>query len=203
MSRTRALVWPGVIAGFVLWAGCNAILGTDGEPHLTAGAGASGGDTGAAAAGPGGTGGDSTTSASGGSGGAGGCTEDEDATWSLPLSDVKRFTGGEEIIKDNATKLSWLVMPSPAPVPFGQAADACQEGLRLPTRIELLSIVNYSIVVASTLKVYTGFKGDGELYWTGTVDLEGKPWAVNFKQGEAAPQTTSLNAFVRCVKNGP
>lgn len=84
---------------------------------------------------------------------------------------------------------------------------------RLPTRIELLSIVDYR---KSNPAVTAGaFEGDGPVdgpFWTATRDAadEGKAWVVNFNLGTpdtfrtgldaSNPDSTFIKQFARCVK---
>jgi hypothetical protein len=201
MRRARVWIWAGGIAGVALWAGCNQILGT-GEPIVT---GAGGSDT----VGGGGNGGTGTTISNGGNGttsqaAGGGCTDDlEWAQWVFPepVATSRFATGAGESITDDWTGLTWTMNAVSVDVTADMADMACQpSGGRLPTRIELLSIVDYSKTTPGTIKLYSPFFGQGVRYWTSTVSTEQQRWVVDFQTGLAGPESAAMaTADIRCV----
>ena len=79
-----------------------------------------------------------------------------------------------------------------------EAEPSCEaDGGRLPTRIELLSIVDYEN--KGTKKLYSDFMGPTGLYWTSTVSPAQEPWVVDFETGNAGPVSAATPASVRCV----
>lgn len=166
----------------------------------TSSSAAGGGDGGAG--GVGGAGGGCGVSSGGGSlcGGA------EWAHWTP--SEEKCFSLTAEVAHDSTTNLEWQRSP---PVETFSQADALlycnaleiasHTDWRLPTRIELTSIINY--VVKSPAAYLDSFPDTtSEAFWTASsyaLDTS-SAWAVNFTDGSVIPQGKDNALRLRCVR---
>jgi hypothetical protein len=111
---------------------------------------------------------------------------------------------------DAVTKLVWQ-----EPIPTGQqgrktfadARRACTDGWRLPTRIELITLLDMSTPGARTASVFAST--EKVEYWTSSevrpyAQQGGQRWTVNFRPGSVevlTPFGESEQAAVRCVKD--
>jgi hypothetical protein len=213
------------ILGASFAVGCAALI--DLEPgHLdngSASAGRSGGTGGALDASSASTSGSSgpTASGSGGSVGAGGagggcgadsggggplCGGPERAHWAP--SKEKCFTIADGAVLDSATGLEWQ---QTSPVQTFKHADAIvycdaldlasRDDWRLPTRIELASIVNYA---SKTPAAYLdGFPDSvSDVFWSLSQYAPDptSAWTVNFTDGSLGPQSKDDMLRLRCVR---
>lgn len=117
-------------------------------------------------------------------------------------------------VADLVTKLTWSAT-LPSVDTFEEARDACKNklgsGWRLPTRIELVSILDHSVKdnKTATPRIDPIFDSKNGFYWTSSpVQPLTKPlvfWKVNFTattdmNGIAPPfSNTSAGGYVRCV----
>jgi hypothetical protein len=202
---------------------------------VAGGSGGVAGGSGGVAGGSGGVGGGSG-GASGASGASGGCGLDPDAgsigKW--PDSKTKFCAGsscsggqdgdyefhvptytvnGSSVI-DSVTGLEWekSATPSLEWVPAGEHCAALGSGWRLPTRLELISLMDYGSADAANAalpKAFVPSTGTAS-YWSSSESAKDpkNAWFVNFDAGGASPfwakQDTGLlsELSVRCVK-GP
>ncbi len=120
-------------------------------------------------------------------------------------------------VLDNVTLLIWQrdARGFTAGTPkFADAKAACDsladggEKWRVPTRIELVSLLSHDYDDAGALKnpaIDPIFTGTGNLYWTSSPVLPAteplKFWLVKFDTGGLAKGTTA--PYVRCVKAAP
>ena len=98
---------------------------------------------------------------------------------------------------DNITKLSW----GNAQTGISQiatATSACGPPWRLPTRIELVSILDTSRSPVLVNPVFTSIQRFP--YWTSSVTPTGTPWTVDFNSGTVAP--TGAGEAVICIYVG-
>jgi hypothetical protein len=221
VSRTLFLV---AISGLLV--GCNLLLGTEAPILRGAGGGGAGGGTATVAVGVGGqpdpiaidgSGPESSASSAGG----GATTVCGDGAWAhWPPSgeheyQVSAGSAVEQSVTDALTGLDWQRQAATIAMSWSQAETHCKllkwadkTGWRLPTRMELLSIVDYSVVLPSV---------DGALfldtapdpYWTSSPSMyvpepPGKAfWRVSFAEGGSFPGMASSDAGkVRCVRGG-
>lgn len=78
-------------------------------------------------------------------------------------------------------------------------------GWRLPTKKEMINIVDYSITVPWTALVQTYFPSTAvDYYWSSTTraDNTDHAWLVAFFRGDAYPSPKDGNRSVRCVRGG-
>lgn len=88
-----------------------------------------------------------------------------------------------------------------------EARSYCESlGFRLPTRIELVSILDVAQSTPPRVPPEFGSQGAG-LFWTDSPVLlypsgATQVWAVDFGSGGVIPSPTTGSKFVRCVKGG-
>ncbi len=187
------------LAGATL--GCNLLIGLQGGiPEGSGGAGTS----------------SSTSSGTAASGGA--CTMDAgvpsgcDRTWAhWNAAEPSAFVDdGDGTVKDTTTKLTWQKGYAPM-LTQPEALDSCRQlalaghcDWRLPTRIELSTLVDYGS--AGKLLVAPVFSADGgtdaSAYWTAS-PYAGDPtqgWVVHFGLGLVFPSPLGSPLDVRCVR---
>jgi hypothetical protein len=91
-------------------------------------------------------------------------------------------------------------------MPYAMAAGHCaQQQMRLPTRIELVSLIDFTQTPTIAVATFPGTQSAG--YWTSSTypgAAGPEPWYVDFSDGtvkHTSSTQTSLN--VRCVSGGP
>jgi Protein of unknown function (DUF1566) len=205
--------------------------GTGGMTGVAGADGTSGSNGGGHAAGSLNTGGGGTNANAGGAGGgsaAGGCApaigiEYSYACWPMPnpssagLPNPASYTDvADGTVKDNVTGLVWQkVVTAQQAYSWVDAQAYCAgltlagRGWRLPTRIELLSIVDFTRTSpAIDTKTFPGTPG-GKYHWTSSPwvvsQIATKPqysWIVNFYEGltSNAGDRTQLE-YARCVSS--
>lgn len=223
MKRTLCLT---VISGALL-VGCNLLLGTEppvlrqqgdggagGVAPVITGGGAGGGDDVSFADGSGGSG--STVSTGGSVSSV--CGDGSWAHWPPGgAHEYKSFTGPmmEDSITDALTGLDWQRRSVPAAASWSEAQAHCKllkwagkTGWRLPTRMELLSIVDYTKVKPSVDENWFPDTSP-EPYWTSStsmyvpVPLGSAFWRVGFADGATLPGMVGSDVGkIRCVRGG-
>ena len=140
------------------------------------------------------------------------------AHWVMPdiLVDgaAPKYTVAGDTVVDNVTNLTWQAasksLPGDNPT-FADAKAVCDSisggTWRVPTRIELVSLLKHSIdgtgaLIAPTID--STFTASQNTYWTASPVLPATTpvrfWLVDFKAGYV---TTDISApYVRCVKGG-
>ena len=149
--------------------------------------------------------------------GANGPASLEFAAWALPpdAPTAANYTVGADTVADNTTGLVWQ-RNLPATANRAAAIAYCDSLVlatasdwRLPTRIELLSIVNTAkaMPVIDTA-IFPGVPG-GSFYspvpfWTTSTDVQdpGYGWPVDFAYGAIQATSFATVAQVRCVRAG-
>ena len=157
-----------------------------------------------------------------------------DHTWAhwkfvnIPPSD--RFVAAGEVVYDRTTHLMWMAAPdtktrtntgaqtfcnclnvSAASAPecskSTRRIEGYPEGWRLPSRVELVSIVNYGAAVATDELVFPNFQLPPTLiaiYWTSSAayvaPLGTQAWSVNFQTGLVKARANNETLAVRCVR---
>lgn len=73
---------------------------------------------------------------------------------------------------------------------------------RMPTRSELLSLVDYGAIGSIVLDMNYFPNATGAIYWTGMMDQMDDAWTVRFDDGESSPRIRSNSYSVRLVRGG-
>jgi hypothetical protein len=138
------------------------------------------------------------------------------ALWTMPntrdvgLPHQPSYTVGVDTVTDNITGLTWERDVDPIPRTAALAHDFCASLIldgacdwRLPTRVELVSIVDYAVntpAIDSTVFPST----PSAQFWSATPDVSGTgvSWFVNFADGLADSVLGSEQHLVRCVRGG-
>ena len=129
------------------------------------------------------------------------------------LPNVAAYTdNGDGSVIDNITGLVWEKSPSATACSGSgtctqlQAASYCaakNAGWRLPTRLELVSLIDFTIAPPGPTINQTFFPGtsSSEYYWTSTpyTPSPDTVWAVNFTNSYVGNLGTSSLGRVRCV----
>lgn len=127
------------------------------------------------------------------------------------LDDATVVEGGlaVEIVVDGVTGLTWTKQSSPNQLSFAEASSYCAGiaratnwAFRLPTRIELVSILDYT---QTPVPIDPDFgKASEGVFWTQSVALGPNPssvWVVSFTTGGNADiRIASAKAYARCVQ---
>ena len=114
---------------------------------------------------------------------------------------------GDGTITDQITGLMWQKEASASFATQSAAASACSSlrlagdcGWRLPTFVELYSIVDYGTQPAVDPTYFPSTPGGG--YWSSS-SVAGRPghgWLVDFIDGSSNNNTSGTSAFYRCVR---
>ena len=150
-------------------------------------------------------------------------TNPDYAAWPMPnlhTVNVAKYTVVNDVVHDEITKLDWQKAPAPGPdyLPDG-GADYCATlpsdvpGLswRMPTRIELVSILQYKNLTGASLdppciddnSFTPGADPYPPKFLTSTGEAGGttKGWVVNL--GTCGASTAFVYSWVRCVRGAP
>jgi len=143
------------------------------------------------------------------------------ALWPMPnppglgLPNNREY-GREEIesgsmVTDRVTELVWQADTTESRYSWSEAHDHCEvlelgqfDDWRLPSRLELVSIVDYSeFGPAIDEEVFSSFDpGD---YWTASPlvgTMNSRAWSVRFEMGATLGESTESRLSVRCVRSG-
>lgn len=138
---------------------------------------------------------------------SGHCTTREWALWSV--SAAPSFTAGVDTVLDNVTGLTWQRFVDPETYTQADAEAYCATlgvdgpGWRLPTLVELQSIVDYSKAEPGPTIDVNAFPGaPGDYFWSSTVLAEGDEsgWYINFSTGQLISFYSITDYRVRCVR---
>ena len=131
------------------------------------------------------------------------------AMWRLPpaVPGAADYSALGDVVRDETTQLEWLVDPL-EPRSRAEAASACAAlqgaggGFRLPTRIELLSLVDYDPEGDGINPFVFGASAGTEEAWTSSSAAlsPAKAWFVGFATGESAMADASMPKVARCVR---
>jgi hypothetical protein len=115
-----------------------------------------------------------------------------------------------ELVKDEITGLIWQRDIHPDKLVWAEAKKYCtdlvyggHEDWRLPTAIELVSLVDFTIASSGPTIDMTAFPGAlGDLYWTVSplVGSSTEVWVVNFNTGGTSANTVAGMCRLRCVR---
>lgn len=126
----------------------------------------------------------------------------------LPSPASYTLDPGNEIVTDNVTGLVWQRATSPSMM-WDQAVSYCR-GLelagacdwRLPERVELVSLVDYSTSFPAIDPIFTATPN--ESYWAVTDEPStSTKWNMDFGTGRASYGPADMMLRVRCVRGGP
>jgi hypothetical protein len=143
------------------------------------------------------------------------CLSREIATWPMPnaatlgLPNPARLTAGAEFVRDERTELEWSAAIAPLGT-FAAASAFCEAlvvgetaGFRLPTRIELVSLLDRTRLPAIDARAFPDTPDD--YFWSAT-PLPGGPgfrYSVYFGVGETSSgDEAQASAYTRCVRAG-
>ena len=219
-----------VLAALIpLAVGCNSILGI--KEHKLADGGGLGGTAGDGTAGAGGPG----TAGATGTGGSGpSCGADAsvdgadgvDAAAATPCGFVIPNPPGlglpnamdyrvntDRTVYDKITGLTWEGLVDGRTVPQEDAARYCAEKppgaagpWRLPTYLELISLVDYTVVPPGATIGPAFPDRPAVWFWTSSptvCEVPPKAWYVDFARGDAHNTTVDTNLRIRCVSGTP
>jgi hypothetical protein len=147
------------------------------------------------------------------------CLDPNWAEWPMPnsQSDVSEGAGylagftdnGNETITDNNTKLIWQKAVTTDKYTWAGADDHCRSlslggksDWRLPTVIELTSIVDYGQGDPSINGIYFPNTPFDDFFWTSTkwADSPSSAWYIYFNYGYTNYLEGSYEIYVRCVR---
>lgn len=144
------------------------------------------------------------------------CRSREWALWPMPnppstgLPNPQSYSLNGDLVTDNVTGLVWQRVSSPEQLSWQPARDYCRDlavdggGFRLPTRIELASIVDYTRDgEAIDAVVFEAHGTDFSMshYWTSTPGVPGQAsWSVSFYLGQVNLLGIDQPAWIRCVR---
>lgn len=134
-------------------------------------------------------------------------TDYEWARWRLPPESPASYTANADFVTDNVTGLVWQQVLSLSNYSWGDAKTYCsglslagRDGWRLPTAIELASLVDSGRSnPASNSNAFTD--APAALFWSSTprAGAPGRAWLVNFYVGDVNHAAVSDTNRVRCV----
>ena len=133
------------------------------------------------------------------------CTSREWALWSV--SELPSYTPGVDTVLDNVTKLTWQRFVSPESYTQEDGRAYCAAlpleggGWRLPTRVELQSIVDYSKPQPGPLIDTAAFpNAPNDEFWCSSQPPNGVGWAVSFSDGHTLGIGVTELFRARCVR---
>ena len=142
------------------------------------------------------------------------CLDPSWAAWPMPnaageTNAASYLDNGDGTITDRVTSLIWEKAPTTATFGWSAALTHCPQltlaghtDWRLPTLIELLSLVDYTVTVSPMINATFFPTVQGGLYWTAsTVSSQiNFAWEINLNNGVTnADATTSSNPVI-CVR---
>jgi len=147
-------------------------------------------------------------------GGDGGGAGNNTLRWDTNNASVSRFTVLQEFnnaaVRDNNTGLVWEQSPAtflPGPTWIDARLQCIEKnvggsrGWRLPSVVELASLIDPSLPAPFVPPVFTGVQLSS--YWSATTNVgTSTVWTVGFDQGHAGWAGKSSNSSVWCVR-GP
>jgi hypothetical protein len=220
---------PGGAPGTAGSTGTGGVIVTGTGGTVATGTGGAGGVGGAG----GGTGGAAGSGASHGSCGCSlplvcyrpsfDCEDPNWAEWPMPNGSVDVGAGAPNLdgysdnqdgtVTDNVTNLMWQQTVYTTMYTWAEAVSYCQtlslanySDWRLPSTIELVSLVDYSIATPGPAINTTYFPGafPGGGFWSSTPTVGSAPaesWVVSFNDGTTVTEeVTTSNVYARCVR---
>jgi len=138
------------------------------------------------------------------------CADPNWAEWQVPADSPSSYTdNGDGTITDNVTKLMWQKAVASGTFTQPAALAYCpttttggHDDWRLPSVVELFSIVDHTVSSGATLNAVFDAPTADQVSWTSTV-VAGSPsnaWSINFYAGSASWTDTATKIVVRCVR---
>jgi hypothetical protein len=121
----------------------------------------------------------------------------------LGLPNPARYSpAGDDLVLDQVTSLTWQHLAEPQAHTREEAEALCAQrgsGFRLPTAIELISLVDFSRPAPT---IDPSFDSPLAYFWSSTplAADDSRAWLVYFGDGHASDGTTTAKDRVRCVK---
>jgi hypothetical protein len=136
------------------------------------------------------------------------------AMWPLPASSpvAGDYSVTEGTVHDDRTGLDWERAAPASPSTWDEARARCEalvleahDDWRLPTRIELLSLVDYGRAAPSLHAAVFSAGTEAGVYWSSTADARdpASAWSVAFGLGESAAAPNGSERRSRCVRGEP
>jgi hypothetical protein len=129
---------------------------------------------------------------------------------SAGLPNPASYTANQDgTITDHVTGLMWEATPAADSFPIDQAPAHCAGkagGWRLPTRLELVSLLDFTVPFPGPMINPIFANAPGDEFWTSTADATvgapGSAWVVHFGVGYTASSFVEANHDfrVRCVR---
>jgi len=136
------------------------------------------------------------------------------ARWKMPNSpgdaaaeNIASYKVASGDVLDKVSTLVWQQTPTTrGGMSFADAKTACPAGYRLPSRIELVTLLD--LTQSPTIDKATFPATDASPFWTSSeVRPYGVPsrkrWVVDFSSGRVAQAEETGSASVRCIKSLP
>ncbi len=124
-----------------------------------------------------------------------------------PTAYVVSKEGTNEVVSDGVTKLIWQRSASSKMVNKIDANAQCANlgaGWRLPTRIELVSLLDYGRAALPYIDTIAFPGAPGGQFWTSSLVRSPtnwmNTWSVDFGQGEVTTSGSESERYVRCVR---
>ena len=138
------------------------------------------------------------------------CADPNWAEWQIPADSPSGYTdNGDGTITDSVTKLMWQKAVAPGTFTQSAALAYCptvttggHTDWRLPSVVELFSIVDHTISGSWKLNAVFDTPAADEDSWTSTV-VAGSPsnaWGVNFFLGSTSGVDMTTKSVARCVR---
>lgn len=124
-----------------------------------------------------------------------------------PNVNVVAYEEQGERVKDRVSGLVWQKSPAGDTVTWDDALKACSGSWRLPSRIELVTLLDLS-TPGTQAKFSSPFTGPAASYWTFSevrevraqvVTPTGDIWAVDFAEGGVKKLSPATRLAVRCI----
>jgi len=131
----------------------------------------------------------------------------DDVHYSMGLD--REYSRSNDVVWDGITDLQWQddssvtseEMSQTDAIAYCAAMDLNGTGWRLPTVVELQTIVDYR--EAGAVKIDATFEStDDEMYWTSTQSVSDttQAWSTEFALGQSSAYDKDKDYFVRCVR---
>jgi hypothetical protein len=125
-----------------------------------------------------------------------------DAEAGAPLPNPAQYdTSAEDIVRDLVTGLVWKNASASASS-LQQAMSACAAPWRVPTRIEVVSILDTTRPSPPYANPAFSFSSPAPELWTSSTTPGGGSWSVSFSTGEVTPPSLGHPSAVLCVQGG-
>ena len=123
-----------------------------------------------------------------------------------------RYATAAEVVSDARTKLTWKRSVPATPRTWDDAVTACSSaevtslggsGWRLPTKKELMTLVDHSVAPPGPTIDVTAFPDTpADSYWSLSPLVAAVPgrWFVDFAHGYGASYAEGPTSYVRCVR---